>query len=134
MYSLKLTGTITSKRAFHVPVFRRWRLVFERREFGTKIDRIDAEFPLYFHTGFDIPDGGVEVKLPAGFSILIKRMSSSNVEPLVRASVLFEGYTLPGWGYTFTIPDFDDLHVLDWRSKIYKGVELDLYGSLYYTP
>ena len=34
--TLKIVGLITTKFAARVPVFRGWKLVWERREFGTK--------------------------------------------------------------------------------------------------
>ena len=60
---LKIDIRITSKMAAHVPVIRKWRLVWERREFGTRVDNetVYLDFPTV--NGLTAP---LEAKYQAG--------------------------------------------------------------------
>lgn len=135
MYEIHLKGTLTSKRAMHVPVIRRWRLVWERREFGTRVDRIDRTFPLRFDAWENIPEGGVEIKLGSGFSVLVKRVLSQGQGDglLLGVSVLYEGTMLPGTYRTFVIPDFNGTKLLAWHTEVWKGVKVDVEATLSYS-
>lgn len=136
MYEIHLKGTLTSKRAAHVPVIRRWKIVWERREFGTQVDRIDRRFPLRFDAWENIPEGGVEVKLGSGFSVLVKRLLSKGQGDglMLGVSVLYQGSMLPGTYRAFTIPDFDGTKLLAWHTEVWKGVKVDVEATLSYSP
>lgn len=131
MYEIHLKGTLTSKWAMHVPVIRHWRLVWERREFGTRVDRIDRAYPLRFDAWEDIPVGGVEINLGSGFSILITRV-------LLRrgggVSVLYQGFILPGTYQVFVIPTPENAKLFVWRTEVWKGVKVDVEATLSRSP
>lgn len=136
MYEIHLKGTLTSKRAMHVPVIRRWKLVWERREFGTQVDRIDRVFPLRFDAWENIPEGGVEVKLGSGFSVLVKRVLSGGQGDglMLGVSVLYQGSMLPGTYRAFVIPTPENKKLLAWHTEVWKGVKVDVEATLSWSP
>lgn len=133
MYEIHLKGTLTSKMAVRVPVIRRWRLVWEERD---RIDRIDRRFPLRFDAWENIPEGGVEVKLGSGLSVLVKRVLSGGQGDglMIGVSVLYQGSMLPGTYKAFAIPDFDKIKLLAWHTEVWKGVKVDVEAMLSYSP
>lgn len=136
MYEIHVKGTVTSKMAAHVPVIRKWKIVLERREFGTKVDRIDRVFPLKFTAWENMPEGGVEVKINSDFSILVKRVISQGQGDglLLGVSVKYRGNVMPGTYKTFVIPKVEESKFLAWHSEIYKGVTVDVEATLSFAP
>lgn len=130
MYEITLKGTLTSKRAMHVPVFRRWKLVWERRELGTAVDRIDRSYPLHFLTLDAIPPSGIRIPLPSGFALNVTREGEYHVA----FNVLYNGIAVPGAVKTFHLPKVEERKGLAWHTTLWKGVKLDLEGVLHFSP
>jgi hypothetical protein len=132
MYQIKLIGTLTSKRAFDVPVIRNWKLVLERREFGTKIDKIDETINLHFLDWAEIPTGGIKVKLKGDIGIKVKR----DLDPdRVVVGLTYKGIDIPTTQKTYTLPFASgaDFRLLSINTEIWKGVNLDVKGRLVFS-
>jgi len=132
MYKIKIKGDLYSKFAMHVPVIRRWRLVWERREFGTRLDRIDETIPLPFDAWAMIPEGGVTVDLPAGFKIVVERVVGSATEHKLGIGVYHGDLLIPGTYNVVAIPTLSGSKILGWKTELWKGVRLDVEAVLVY--
>jgi hypothetical protein len=60
---LKIVGLINAKFAAHVPVIRNWRIVWERREFGTKRIWLSETATLPFDAYTDLKNHPAVVEL-----------------------------------------------------------------------
>lgn len=114
---LNIKGTLTSKRAMHVPVIRRWRLVWERREFGTKVDRINKTIPVKI----DIGRGN---DLGHGFSIHFNMATPNSHKATIE--VRYMGMQVPGTRQVFDIPMLSQKRHFAWNTHLYKGVKVDV--------
>jgi len=130
MFTLALNGTLTSKLAAHVPVVRRWRIVWERRELGTRIYRIDREIPLRFADWNGLPSGGQEIPIVGDWSLRIKRvLGGGDADRLIALQILWNGAEVPGTYQTVPIPGRDVLgpdRRFHWRTELWRGVALDV--------
>lgn len=134
MYEIRLRGALTSKRAWHVPVIRNWRVVWERREFGIQVDRIDRTIPLHFDVWEAIPESGLQVRIAGDFAVLIKRQLGNDGSKLVTVSALYRSLPIPGTVQTFPIPVFSESKLLTWNSEIFKGVRINVEATLSDVP
>ena len=131
MYHLTLTGSLTSKRAMHVPVFRHWKLVRERREFGTQVDKITLDYPLKALSWDDLPKEK-EIKLTNDFKVILTKREPEEVNFVV----LFQGIPVPGTDKTIALPkmEYPKGRLLAWHTTLWKGVQVDLEGSIAFIP
>ena len=138
MYSIKLNGTLNSKFAAHVPVIRRWKLVWERREFGSRVDRLDQTFPLQFTDWNALPVGGVKIKLVGDWEVQVKRVVGGQENGLFVALALYwNGVEVPGTYKTIPLPLFSQVMPqtsFDWKVDVWKGVSLDVKAALVWEP
>lgn len=137
MFILSLKGTLTSKFALHVPVVRRWRLVWERREFGTRIDDLDRDIFL-FDEWDRIPEGGIVFKVAGDWSIRVKRvLGGEDMGLMVAVSALWNGIEVPGTYKVFPLPLKDLIghkKLFDWKTEVWKGVKLDVDAAVAWKP
>lgn len=130
MITLAVKGQLTSKRAAHVPVIRRWKLIWERREFGTQVDQIDLAQPIPYSDLAQLPPGGLVVKLPADFMLHINSDPDSS-EPGSYVLVVAHKYVPVILGtYKFTVPTSGKVVLLDVNTQLYKGVKAEFELSL----
>lgn len=135
MFELNVKGTLTSKRAAHVPVIRRWKLVWERREFGTQVDKLDKTIRLPFGAWADIPDNGANVKVTSDLRVVVKRLpAGSQGDHPVEAFATWQGQIIPGTRRTFNLPEVEAVKVIAWHTDLWKGVKLDLESTISYDP
>lgn len=134
MFVLDLKGQLTSKFSTDVPVIRKWKLVWERRDFGTRIDKIDKTVPLRFASYDEIPEIGFTQKVDGHFSVLMKKAKGSRS---VVTAIMYDGVEIPGTHKTHALPEpgsnFSN-KILAWHTPLWKGVQLDLEGVLRYEP
>jgi hypothetical protein len=117
MYHLVLKGTVTSKRSVDVPVFRHWRLVLERRELGTKVDKVEIDIPITFTADED----SKTIKLTNDLSLVVKLTVKT-----IEISPLYKGQLIPGVR-TFAIPT-QVPKPLAWHNSPWRGVKIDVEG------
>lgn len=124
MITVNLTGTITSKIAFHVPVFRRWRLVWERRDFGTRVEEVEASIPVGTFAGTFTPK-----VIPIGDkgSLVISVEKEGYVNYLV-VSFRYMGEEVPGLKKYIPIPT--EFKRFEWSKHVWRGVVIDLSVSV----
>ena len=101
---LSLNGVVTSKRALHIPKIRKWKLVWERVELGTKVD------PFTFSKTFDALDTWT-VKLTDDITITLDNM------------IMLKYGSIPL--YTWAVPTFGTKEIA-WKGEVYKGVHVDI--------
>lgn len=136
MFTIKLKGTLNSKFAAHVPVIRRWKLVWERREFGSRVDQIDQSVPLQFTDWNILPVGGKKVKIVGDWEVQVKRIVGGT-ENLIALSLFWNGIEVPGTYKAIPLPDLSQVvpsNAFDWKADVWKGVSLDLKASLVWEP
>ena len=137
MFTLKLNGTLTSKFAAHVPVIRRWKLVWERREFGTRIDRLDHSFPL-FPSWESLPVGGIEIKLVGDWAVRVKRVVGGAENGLfIAVFAVWNGVEVPGTYQALSLPHPEvvgSVRLFDWKTDLWRGVKLDLGAKIVWEP
>ena len=133
MHEINLKGIVTSKRAAHVPVIRRWKLVWERREFGTQIDKIDLDIPIRFEGSLSdmIIPLSLDVKIIDGLILRLRRQFE-------KADIWIEWQKIevPGTRRIIVIPSIDlpTGLILAWHPEPWKGVKIDIEGSITFKP
>jgi hypothetical protein len=132
MFEIQFIGSVQSKIAFHVPVIRRWRLVWERREFGTRTDYINETYPLDISDVTGIPDSGLNIRLWKEVVLVISRMrNQAQGDPIrVGVSLTYAGFPIPGTMQIITLPAPGELKFFALK-EAYKGVEVDVTATLY---
>ena len=113
--TFRIRGTLTSKRAAHVPVIRRWKLVWERREFGTQVDHFEQDIPL--------PAITEEARVPINKDIVaVFRARTNGTQAMVTVQLEYQGVavSLPK---QFTV-NVATKEPLTWYSELYKGVKI----------
>lgn len=136
MFTIQLKGALYSKFAAHVPVIRRWKLVWERREFGSRIDRLDQSFPL-FPSWESLPTGGTEIKLVGDWSVRVKRIVGETNGDFIALQVLWNGVEVPGTYQALPLPNpsvIGSRKLFNWKTDVWKGVRLDVEASLVWEP
>lgn len=124
MIILNLNGTLQSKFAAHVPVFRRWKLIWERREFGTRVDTLfhhQVAFPTYE----TLPPGGVRLPIVGEWAVNISKEGTEG-EPVIGVVFLWNNMTVPGTAQRVKLPPTGSVKVLKFQTDLWKGVKLDI--------
>jgi hypothetical protein len=85
--TLKIVGLINAKFAAHVPVIRNWRLVWERREFGTKRIWLNETATVPFDAWTDLKFKPAVIDLRA----LQVTLKQADTFPYIIASVEMKG-------------------------------------------
>ena len=131
MYHLTLTGTLTSKRTVHVPVIRHWKLLWERMEFGTQVDKVTLDYPLKAISWDELPTDKV-IKLTNDFKVILTKRGPEEVNLVV----LFQGFPVPGTDKTVALPklEYPRGRILAWHTAPWKGVYVDLEGAIAIIP
>lgn len=130
MLKINIAGTVTSKRAAHVPVFRKWRLVWERREFGTQVDRIERTYQSDHVSFAQIPKEGLTLGLGKDFDLSVVPLPDEDGVHLLRVALKYEGGEVPGTRKVLRVPELAAAQSLRFNKEVYKGVVVDLRGSL----
>lgn len=130
---LHLQGKLTSKRAAHVPVIRKWKLVWERREFGTQVDKIDYTFPLDFTDSLKAGEQEViAIKMTDKLEVRVKVNLNDFPPQYVEFRLFYDGIYIP-FSYTKKLPKSDAGNsptIIAIHNEIYKGVRLDVEGTI----
>lgn len=113
----------------------------ERREFGTKTDKIDGKYPLMVAgkgilTRADLPADGLRVGVlgDSKVSVLIKRLVGGESPDLLTVSLLYDGIRVPGMSYSTSFPGRSDFKVFKYSGEVYKGVQVELEAVLSFQP
>ena len=111
----RIKGTLTTKRAAHVPVIRRWKLVFERREFGTQVENFEQDIVLA-----PINEG---TRIPINRDIVaVFRARTNGTKAMVTVQLEYQGVPV-------SLPKQFEVNIattqpLTWYSELYKGVKI----------
>lgn len=138
MYAIHLQGLLTVKKALHVPVFRRWRLRWERRELGTRTVHLDKTIPLRFTAWANLVRAGQTVRVFGDWAIHVQPVVVAGEEggAFVALQVLWKGVGVPMTYQTVRLPGIDNGRstLVTWRAEVWRGGKIDIEATLLWQP
>ena len=126
MTEVHITGQIRVKKATHVPVVRRWRIVWERREFGTRTIPVNETIRV---NPTALAHEGVRLRLANDVALEV-RHEHADGEYRLRFGLTFQGATIPGTEKTLHLPELNDVRLARWSTTPWRGVSVELEARL----